>query len=459
MNSVFLPDKNKLNLTKDDLFDRIVNLKLIVKRPVEGLSLGQASEAFIIRSDYETVFPKQEITNVLRTGQFVDNRYYIRKCAYKPSIKVQYKRLANNTSVTIDIFVSNFIIFTSSGKSMATFNKEDYDLVGVELMLGYWGQFKNMPHNTLSDLFKFEPMFGADKITLTEVEYVTTDKLAPDFTLHIHGYVGSTLTPPVDTQDVQSYDDIVSSGLLETFGTPDPKQSDLSKIFYNHITRRFLRNPLNPTDNPDLQAFDLIDTIPTNRILSDFNAKNYGVQVYTTSEADKIRIKKYKDSEGNAVDVKVYLDVGETLSNAMQNLIQELVPEGLDFKKLNNGNIVLFTKKEAEDIPLLMQNLKKYNKDSVFDKVYKNQLPAVYNIDINETALITCPFFAFIEPFQEVKFKSRYSVSNIVSYPANSRKGRDSFTATSLTVTFSTTGEENIMEIYCISNPPESTEE
>ena len=83
-------------------------------------------------------------------------------------------------------------------------------------MLGYWGQFKNMPHNTLNDLFKFKPMLGADKITLTEVEYVTTDKLAPDFTLHIHGYVGSTLTAPVDTQSVKTFDErfstIISQG-------------------------------------------------------------------------------------------------------------------------------------------------------------------------------------------------------------------------------------------------------
>ena len=81
MSSNFLPDKNKLSLTKDDLFDKIINLKLIVKRPVKGVSLGQETDAFIIRSDYEAVFPKQEITNVFRTGQFISNQYYIRKCA------------------------------------------------------------------------------------------------------------------------------------------------------------------------------------------------------------------------------------------------------------------------------------------------------------------------------------------------------------------------------------------
>ena len=130
MSSNFLPDKNKLSLTKDDLFDKIINLKLIVKRPVKGVSFGQEADAFIIRSDYEAVFPKQEITNVFRTGQFISNQYYIRKCAYKPSIKVQYKRLAKDTLVSLDIFVNNFIIFTSKGEAMATFNKTDYDLVG-----------------------------------------------------------------------------------------------------------------------------------------------------------------------------------------------------------------------------------------------------------------------------------------------------------------------------------------
>ena len=141
----------------------------------------------------------------------------------------------------------------------------------------------------------------------------------------------------------------------------------------------------------------------------------------------------------------------------MTRLMQKLVPEGLDYKKLNTGNIILFTKEEAQDIPSLMKQLQKYNKDSVFNKVYKNELPAIYNININETALITCPFFSFIEPFQEVKFKSRYTLSTKVSYYANSTKDRNSFTAMSITVTFSTTEDDNIMEIYCISNPPASS--
>lgn len=454
--SVFLPDKYKLNLTKDDLFDRIINLKLIVRRPEsENDALIKKQEAFIIRSDYEAVFYKQSITNALRTGQFVSNQYYIRKCSYKPSIKVQYKRVAKDTTVAVDIYISNFIIYTSNGEAMATFNKADYDLAGVEIMLGYWGQFKNMPHSNLNDLFKFEPMFGADKLTLTEVEYVTTDKVAPDFTLHIHGYVGSTLTPPVSTQEVKSFNDISKSGLLETFGTADPRQSDLSRIFYQHITKRFLRNPINPTDDYGLKATDKVNMIPTDKVLSDFNAKNYGVQVYTTKGVDKIKIKKLKDAEDKEVEVKVYLDEGDTLDNAMVKLMQKLVPNGLVYKKLNSGNIILFTVEEAKDIPSLMQQLQKYNKDSVFNKVYKNQLPAVYNISVNETAMILCPFFAFIEPFQEIKFKSRYTVSNLVSFYANSLKDRNSFTAISMTITFATVENINEMEIYCVSNPSE----
>lgn len=452
-NSAFLSDKNKLNLTKDDLFDRVINLKLFVhKKDSKDAEYVKGADAFIIRSDWEAVFFKQSVESVLQQGVFTSNAYYIRKCQYKPSIKVQYKKVSKDTAANIDIFISNFTIFTSDGKAMPTFNKEDYDLKEVEIMMGYWGQFKNASHRTLTDLFDFTPKFGSDLLSV-QVFTVTVDKLAPNFTLHINGTVGNTTQPPCSTDSIDSFEKVLASGLMETFGNARPRQSDMSAFFSEHITRRFLRNTVNVRDNRRYLIKDILPVIPVLGKYSQTDANAYGVQVYTSPEVDKIEIKKIKDSEGKEVEIKVYFDEGDTLDNAMTKCIQAVYPAGLVYTMLNTGDLLLYTKEEAQDLPKLADSLSKfYKKDSVFNKVYKNQLPAVYSINIGETVFITCPFFAFIEPFEEIKFTSRGSLNSLVSFFANSTKDRNSFTVINYTVTFATVEDENVMEIYCVAN-------
>ena len=442
-NSIFLADKDKLNLSKDDLFDRVINLKLSVSRNTESEqgAVVKNTETFIVRSDYEAVFTKQSITNVMRTGNFTSDTYYIRKCAYKPSIKFTSKKISGTSSVELDIYVSNFLIYTNDGKCLATFNSKDYNLVGVEVLMGYWGQFKNAPHRTIEDLFRFEPMFGADKIVMNSIKYVTTDKLAPDFTLHIHGYISSVLNPPLATQEVKTFDAISNSGLLETYGNADRK-SDLSKLFFNHITRRFLRQPtVNAAVNKKINA---------RKPLSDFEAINYGIQVYTSEGIDKIKIPKRKDNEGNEVDTKVYFNTGYSPDSTLIQL-GELTQTKFMSEKLNNGNILVFTNEESQDRVKLAEQFQKYNKDTVFNKVYNDTLPAVYNISIEATAMIVCPFFAFINPFQEVKFKSRYSVSTLTAYFTGLTTDKDTFIATNVQISFATVENINEMQITCVT--------
>ena len=188
-NSFLLPDKNKTNLTQFDIFDRIINLKLTTgKLNSDGVTATE-KDVYVVRSDYEVVYPDMQVTSIFKAGATPGKSYYIRRCSYKPSIKVQLKNVSPSVGIEIDIFLSNFYMLDASGKTLLSFSNSTYPLQKVELMMGYWGQFKEMKHDTFDDLKEFTPGFGVDVITVNNV-YVTTEKMPPDYSMRIHGYVG-----------------------------------------------------------------------------------------------------------------------------------------------------------------------------------------------------------------------------------------------------------------------------
>ena len=97
-----MADKDKVTLTENDLFDKVINLKLYVEDKD-----GTLKDTYVIRSDYEMYFPN--LMNAVAHNDmtsFVDQKKFIvRKCQQKPSIKVQYKRVSLNASIEVDIFV------------------------------------------------------------------------------------------------------------------------------------------------------------------------------------------------------------------------------------------------------------------------------------------------------------------------------------------------------------------
>ena len=87
-----------------------------------------------------------------------------------------------------------------------------------------------------------------------------------------------------------------------------------------------------------------------------------------------------------------------------------------------------------------------YNK-----KLYNGRLPAVYNINIDAVATITCPFFTFIQPFQYVEFASRYALTSVVSYYAQYNPTIYRFLVINATLTFATVEDINEMHITAVS--------
>ena len=158
INSNFIPDEQKLNLTSGDLFDRIINLKLTCAD-----EQGKV-ESFVIRSDYELIWGENFAHDF--TPKDVGLKCQIRRCTHKPSIKLQYKMTTSSFGTQIDVYVANFFLLTKDGKHLRSFNSSNYKILFVEIAMGYWGQFRLGKESdyavpSYEDYFKIQAKNGA----------------------------------------------------------------------------------------------------------------------------------------------------------------------------------------------------------------------------------------------------------------------------------------------------------
>lgn len=443
--STLMTDKEKsegiYSFTKEDLFDRIINLKLTTKNTATNVAV----DTYVIRSDWEMYYPDMyKVAQGSRNIKDITSGY-IRRCSQKPSIKVQYKQVATGTAIEIDIFVSNFIMLASDGRTLMQFNNLTYPLGQVEIQMGYWGQFSNKPA-TMEELFDFRRNKNADTIVCS-VSYVQTDKLPPDATLHIHGFVGTCFNPPIvsggEYKDSYAY---ISNPVSISNNT-----NYLEDYVFTNITRRFLRLPVldrEVTYNEETGLMSVTD------------AKLYGVKVFFSEELESVCNKhwsnKLKKEDGTTTDVKIVGHYSESIVKAL-NLMRDELGIDLSFKALTDGNFIAFLADEAEDSETLAKGLQRYkledkdilNAGSVGANIYKNTLPAVENITTDALCTIVCPFFYFLNPFDLIKFKSRYALSGIVSYYADFTAKESKFYALYMTVSFATVDNINDCTIVC----------
>lgn len=194
-NPFLLDDKRKENLTPYDIYDKIINLRFITgetSNADNNESSYVPTGIYILRSDYEPVFFDANYMDKV-TGNTYKNRYYIRKCIHKPSIKVEYKLVAKGLQINLDIYIDNFYMLSSDGRQLTALNIKDNPIKDVQIMMGYFGQFKGMPHSTLSDLFNFTEANGVD-ILNGRVEYAYSEGVPPNNKLHIHCVIGQAMT-------------------------------------------------------------------------------------------------------------------------------------------------------------------------------------------------------------------------------------------------------------------------
>lgn len=458
---VFSSDENKLKLKAGDLFDRIINLKIICEDK-KTLEL----ETFVIRSDYELVYTNVNLNNFIKMSNRSDKTYVIRRCSFKPSIKVQCKMVTSNTATSVDVFINNFFLLTKDGKYLRSFNSSQYNIKKVIIAMGYWGQFEKTVNPdspfALRQYFDIKAENGADSLTITSPIVVTTDKLPPDSTLHLHGYVADIYGSPVGITKITDAQKafmkpVVSSG------------TSIEKMFFDCITRRYI-NPhsyredvgtlnikkLVPVSNDsDVDFIKKLVLDPQTNQMNEADARMYGVQVYLSEGVKNLQLKKMYDSDGNERERTVYFESGWTIGQTIVRIMSFIDAE-LEFTFTLEGDVLIYTPHEM--LTEVQKICEKFDKDGVYKdtvledpNMYNNALPAVYNINVDAVATIVCPFFTFIEPFQYIEFASRYALTSVVSYYASYSPTIYRFRVINATISFATEEAVNEVQITAVS--------
>ena len=469
----FKEDSKKTEPSKLDIFDRVINLRLTTSD-----ENGIAQDTYTIRSDFELYYPKLMDTitaNDIQSFQKL-NKCYVRKCQYKPAIKVQYKRVSLNASVEVDIFISNFYMLDKNGQMISGFNNSDYKLSKVEFSMGYFGQYyeafsKQVPQS-IEAFMKVgfnenATEFGIPVMTMSNVEYCQMDKLPPDMTLHIHGYVGNTLAPKFDlnTKDFpKEYDKLMNSNaVIQSSKIASKSGTFLEDVYYETMTKNWLKQgTLTKAESAKINSGKEYTT----DTMSDSDAEKYGIKVYLSVGAKAYSDAKksewtLKDKNGNIVYSVTTIPKASTAEAKMNNI------EGhfklLDFAHImipTTGDYVVCLQTELDDIKSLIgQNTtlaKLYEKTAV-SQYFDNQIPAVYNITTDALCTIVCPFFCFINPFEVLHFKTRYALGGLVSYYANFNATEDTFYALWQNVSFATVEDINECSIVCTGSKSKSS--
>ena len=437
-----LEDSEQVRFTKDDMFDKVINLKLIT----------EDGTVYVIRSDFEVVYPNLEISKLYKKSEIADSSYYVRKCEHKPSINVQYSKvgsLANSeVNIGVDIYVSNFYLLSADGNTVLSFNDINNKLVQVQVMMGYYGQFAsrykyNMNSITFNDLYDFTPGFGVDVLTVN-VLYVSTEKMPPDASLHIHGEIGSSFSNEVGKIDAKTYSEIKASNLIESTAY-NPSKSYLERVMYKYITTRFLKNEFEPKEG--------VPTIKEGNAeyMSDKNAALYGIRVFCSEGVKKIseNMLKITDADGNDLDRNTYFAKGIDAVNTFNN-INTAIGNDLIHSQLIDGNWLVYTVEESnsgKDINTFFDFT--LDKGGQGAKYYDYTLPAIYNINLGSLASITAPFFFFVNPFDVIHFKSKYKTTSLVEY--FTKRGEDgNFMILKQSVSFATVDDLNEMTLTCV---------
>lgn len=456
-----LPEEDLVRLSANDLFDRIINVKLNCRD-----QLTENAESYVIRSDYEVIYPD---SNTPIDGTIIPSKkhsYIIRRCSVKPSIKVHTKMVTSSLGTQVDLYLSNFFLLTNDGKHLMSFSSDRYVVETVEIAMGYWGQFARndvLSSLTVEDLMEVEAKNGADKITVTDITVTNTEKLPPDAVLHIKGFVGAVYSSPVGVSGITTPQMAVTNPTASS-------DDDLAKILYDNITRCFLnkhyftegagsalppaKRYITVSEKNEVYFPAVVAVDPVTGTMLPAVADLYGTKVYLSEGAQKIKIPKRYDSQGNEQKISLYFESGYTIGMTLARIGSYLAEE-LNYTFDNNGDVLVFLPKEGMNPDELY---KAFNKNKVYDNstfskksLYDSKLPAVYNINIDAIATITCPFYTFLEPFQMIEFASRYALTNLVSYFANYNPAVNRFLVINYTVSFATVDDVNEVQITAVS--------
>lgn len=471
--SNFLEDKDKVNFNELDIFDRVINVKLYTSD-----ENGIEKDVYTIRSDYEIVYPNQMSAITSNNFSKMDKGCFVRKCQYKPSIKLQYKRNSLNTVTMIDLYLSNFFMFDKSGRLIQGFNNETYRVSKVEIAIGYFGQFKALfsgtmitPKQLIDVGFGDNVGKGITTITMSNVEYVQVDKLPPDAVLHIHGFVGNILSALFDFGNNKGtkteFEAIKKTSALIPSTPTGKRETYLEQVFYETITRQWLKKGTPSKIESSALKLTTAGAIITagTGMLSDADAEKYGIRVYLSKGAKEYSKKKFdsvfkKDANGEIIKPNITIERANTAEAKINKVENALGLAGFSHTLIDStGDYIVFLAEELNDIKSLLNGteIESIYKKTSFAKAFDNKIPAVYNITTDSLCTIVCPFFCFINPFEKMTFNARYALSGIVSYFANfTNVNKNEFRALWQNVSFATVEDINECLIVCTGETKEN---
>ena len=412
-----LTDSEKKGLTAPiDMFDRVINVSFLVQ------SDSGEMETYILRSDYEINMKQFQTWNIDKAIN--PEGGYIRRCTYKPSIKFSSRKItADGVSTQCILSIDNFYMISKDGKINRNLTTSGFKTISITVAMGYFSQFTK-PAN-VAEFYTLNSTSGRGITILSLVpNEITVTGNAPNETLTITGYIGSSIETPIE---VITTDESPDYSTLMT----NKSSSEISKILEAFITYRFINYhslKLSDKTSTDYIAYKQFKSQvklakQLKRSYVDFTQSfldEHGVKFYLTEEAGKLTMPdSLKDSSGNSVTTKNVIPLlGITPVNTI-NLLNRYFNWDLQAYSLEDGNLLIYRKSEVQDSTSFLELSKKVTKevlnysDSVFKTFYNSKLPAVYTIAKSiEQITLECPFFAFVRLFEDCSFKSVYGNLN-----------------------------------------------
>jgi hypothetical protein len=478
--------KASLELTADDLFDRIINLKFIRKR----------GRSFTLRSDYEPVFHD-------------DNTISFKTCAQKPDIKITYKQVAESVAIEVDIEIVNFFTGDGDKENVESMNTADGDPVQwCIIQMGYRRQFPDWTKTEkTTDLARFWDLNNNNITTEAEVRrgrqilvqiltgYPKT--YPPDKVTYFKGIIG-TLEGGLRWNHTEDE-------LVKGYGDPEfPKDySEIEEVLFQFVTRRFIRSSVQHIaetvqDFTNYEALsDIIDKkfeqkvmiygfndyddaganavsrlrasvmtaskVPTdttwtdlplldNGVMSIENANKFGVICVVSKTLRSMPANSLYGYGLSAEQAAVLRPIPPSPFDGMQNTlggqlvgIQQHYPF-LRWYELTDGSFYFYHEKDTDEDLWSDPFIKEMQKENIIF------LPAIYDMTPSGTRTIRCPFISFIGPMTTVLFQSRFTIGTLVSYFYPPKT--NAFLVITAAIAFATVADENTMELMCVDLPP-----
>jgi hypothetical protein len=482
--------EGSLNLEPSDLFDKIINLKLIRKK----------GRPIIIRSDYEPVFHD---SGGLGGVSF-------KRCVQKPEIKISYKQAAQSVVIEVDIRITNLFLDGIDESAESMFTADGNPVISCVVQMGYRKQFIDYTspahEEDVNGFYSFDVPDSGSLWRQINIEILTgyRESYPPDSVTYFKGVIGT-----------------MASGLRWTHTEADLKRGygddrfpeefgDIESVLYQFVTRRFIRSGVqhiteliqdftntnvvqesqDPLAEPSIRTIkqkvhilgyakyknpgngamerleaskamtnysptlDDIAEMPLleNGVMPIADANKFGVICACSNTLRSLRapaLFKYGLSPERAAKIGTvspapFDDMVDSLGGQL-SAIQQHYPF-LRWFILTDGSFYFYHERDTEADLWLDDYINYMRQKNVVP------LPAIYDMTPSGTRTIRCPFISFLNPMTTVMFQSRYDLGTLTSfyYPVKTH----AFLVIMASITFSTTGDDNMMELMCVDVPP-----